>query len=424
MGSWFSATFSALSNQQFRTVWVGTLLAFISFFMSTVAQAIVAFDLTGKNSAVGVVVFGQGLGQMIFGPIGGAAADRFSKRMVVMVCQAAITFAFGAVGVLLVFDWLTVWLLALSSFIVGSAFGFLGPARTSLMVEYVGPEKRGNAVALSQVALNASRVVGPAIVGGLIAIFFVREAGAYLVMAGLYAASLVTTWILPPSPRDGFRSAGRNVFTDMAVGMRYVWQIPRLRLFVLSYVVVIMCGFPYVAVLPGLLENELGQDEGALTIVYTATAAGGLVASLAVASLADSKLASIVYPAMALLFGVTLIATGLSPNYLAVIIVMFVLGIGSGGFQTLNGALVAQASDPEYFGRVLSLTFLAFAAFGLIALPVGLAADHWGERSVLVAMGAIVSGAMVLFAIAAARVSNKTEGAVAPLTGPQPGGGQ
>ena len=38
----------------------GTLFAFIAFFMSTVVQGIVAFDLSGNNRAVGFVVFAQG----------------------------------------------------------------------------------------------------------------------------------------------------------------------------------------------------------------------------------------------------------------------------------------------------------------------------------------------------------------------------
>ncbi|MCB9486297.1 MAG: hypothetical protein H6676_09355, partial [Thermoflexaceae bacterium] len=47
-----SGTFAALENPDFRVLWAGTFLAFIAFFMSTAVQGIVAFNLSGSNSAV------------------------------------------------------------------------------------------------------------------------------------------------------------------------------------------------------------------------------------------------------------------------------------------------------------------------------------------------------------------------------------
>jgi MFS family permease len=66
---------------------------------------------------------------------------------------------------------------------------------------------------------------------------------------------------------------------------------------------------------------------------------------------------------------------------------MIAVGGTSGGFHALNGAVIARETESVYMGRVMSLTMLAFAGFGLTALPLGLLADRVGERSVLWAMG-------------------------------------
>jgi hypothetical protein len=66
---------------------------------------------------------------------------------------------------------------------------------------------------------------------------------------------------------------------------------------------------------------------------------------------------------------------------------MMFIWVWGGGFQTLNGAIVSHITDPAYFGRVVSLTFLAFAAFAVVALPVRLLADEIGERATLAVMG-------------------------------------
>jgi MFS family permease len=291
----------------------------------------------------------------------------------------------------------TVAFLALGSFAIGAAFGFLGPARQSYMFEIVEPERRGNAIALSQgVALNGARILGPALAGLALSLAFFGKGGAYFAMAALYIAAIVTTVMLPatkPNPNP----SGRSVLGDMVSGVRYVAAHPQLRILILGYVLIIMMGFPYVTVLPGLVETAFDRDSDNVTILYAVSAAGGLGSSVWVASLADSPRANVVYPVASFLFGLSLIATGLAPTWFSLALAMFMVGVASGGFQTLNGALVAKVTEQEYFGRVISLTFVAFAAFGVVALPIGVVADIIGERPTLAIMGVIVCGIVSVF---------------------------
>src|SRR5512139_1321862 len=186
MASWARNTFAALSARDFRVLWTGSLLAFIAFFMSTVVQSVVAFDLSGNNRAVGFVVFAQGVAQLALGPLGGALADRLSKKAVILTCQVTIFAAFVTLGVLVAADVIEVVYLALGSFVIGVAFSFLGPSRQAFMLELVEGSHRGNAVALSQVALNASRIVAPLVAGVMLAIGFLGPAGAFFGMGALY----------------------------------------------------------------------------------------------------------------------------------------------------------------------------------------------------------------------------------------------
>ncbi len=398
MGSWFHNTFAALSERNFRVLWIGSLLAFIAFFMSTVVQSVVAFDLSGNNRAVGFVVFAQGIAQLALGPIGGALADRLSKKAVILTCQVAIFAAFVALGVLVALDVITVAYLAVGSFVIGVAFSFLGPSRQAFMLELVDGNRRGNAVALSQVALNASRIVAPLVAGLMLAVGFLGAAGAFLGMGALYVGAIVSTASLPPSrPPTG---TNRSVFGDIVSGLGYVRSHSRLRRLVLSYVLVIMFGFTYVTVLPGLVENELNQKAESITLLLGVNAVGGLGASIGVASQADSKHARAIYTTMCLIFGLSLLAQGFAPNYALLAVAMFFGGLGAGGFQTLNGAIVSHITEPEYFGRVVSLTFLAFATSSIFALPIGFLADAVGERPTVWLTGGIVTAVTIAFYLA------------------------
>ena len=96
--AWFSSTFAALAVRDFRILWAGTWLAFTGFFMSTIVQSVVAFELTGANTAVGSVVFAQGIAMFALSPIGGALADRLPKRRMIALGQIVTGLVFLCLG--------------------------------------------------------------------------------------------------------------------------------------------------------------------------------------------------------------------------------------------------------------------------------------------------------------------------------------
>ena len=393
-------SFAALAIRNYAILWVGSLGTFTAFFMSTVVQAIVAFELTEKNSAVGLVLLGQGIAMVVLGPFGGAVADRASKRLVAAIGAAGITAVFLVIGTLLAADRIELYHLALGSFVIGTMFAFMGPARQAWVVDLVDEELRPNAVALNQVALNSARIWAPAIGGFMVTVSFIGAAGAYYFMAALYGLTMLSLLLLPASKPTP--SGGRSVLQDMVAGVRYVYSQPRLRWMLVLFFAMIVLGLSPTTVLPGLLANELNQGVEQFGPLQTANAVGGLVASLAVAGIAGSSRALPVYSLGALLTGVALIATGLSPTLSILFLSMFLTGLGTGAFQTLNSAVIVMESDPAYYGRVISLTSLAFAGFMLAGYPVGLAADAWGERMVLVAMGvATIAIVLVLWPVIA-----------------------
>jgi predicted MFS family arabinose efflux permease len=278
---------------------------------------------------------------------------------------------------------------------MGSTFAFLGPARQALIVDLVPPERRGNALALTQVGHSGSRVLGPALAGAFLGWSFAGATGAYLAMAASYTLSVAALALLPRSlVRPGARDA--HVLADVVAGLRYVRGQPRLRLLLAFFVSVIMIGYPHVTLLPGLLEHALGLDAHDVGTLFGVSAAGALAASLAIARFADSAHAARIYAGMALLFGVSLLGLAFAPSYGAAVVAMFAVGAGSGGFQSLNGAVIVRETEPAFFGRVSSLTTLAFAGFGLMGLPVGLLADAIGERGALAALAAVVSAITLL----------------------------
>jgi len=395
-------SFGALSIPNFRNLFVGTLASYTAFFISTVIQGVVAFELAGSNTAVGGVIFGQGVGMFISGPLGGAYADRLRKRRVIAICQSFSGLCFGAVGVLYALGLLEIEHLVLNGFLVGCAFGFIGPARQALVVDLVPTARLGNAMALTIVANTMSRVSGPLFAAIFLALPNAGPAAAYAAMSLLYFLSAGLLILLPRSVvRDNVGET--HVIEDLSAGLRYTWNHVRLRHLLFFFVGVMLIGFPHVTLIPGLLENQLGRSAEELTQFALFSAIGALLASLTVARHADSQHATRIYSWLAIGFGVSLVLLASMLGFGSAVACMLLVGATSGGFHALNGAVIARETDPQYMGRVMSLSMLSFAGFSLTSLPLGILADHFGERTVLFGMGLSVFALSIFMTAVVAR---------------------
>lgn len=383
-----AGSFAALGVRDFRVLWAGTWASYVPFFMTGVVQSVVAFELTGRNRAVGTVVFTQGVAMLLCAPVGGAGADRWPKRRVLALTQCAAAATFGTLAVLRAEGLLTIGALAAGSLVLGIAISFLGPARHAFAAELVPPGLRGNAVTLNQVPLTGSQVVGPAVAGLLLA-SPLGATGAYALMGALYVASALSLAWLPRSSRRA-TAAETHVLADLRDGLRYVRSHRRLRLIVPFFASVVMSGLSYVTVLPGLVENQLGRPAEAVSALLFTSAVAGLAATLAAARIADSRHALPVFVGTPFVLAVGLFALSAAPAFAAAVAAMLVVGVGFSGLQSLNAAVIVRATEPAYFGRVFSLSMLAFAGVSLMGLPVGFLADAVGERWTLATLACLV----------------------------------
>jgi MFS family permease len=279
--------------------------------------------------------------------------------------------------------------MAVGSFLIGIAVSFLGPARQALSAELVEPRLRGNAVTLNQLPLTGSQVLGPALAGALLAAPLGATL-AYATMCFCYAVALLALTALPRS-RARTDADETHVLKDLVDGLRYVASHRRLRLLVLYFVSVIMAGLSYNTVLPGLVEHALGLPAEKTPLLFFTGALGGMGVTFVTARFADSRHALPLFVAMPFLLAAGLFALALAPTYPLAVAAMLPVGMGFSGFQGLNAAVIVRATEPAYFGRVFSLSMLAFAGLSLLSLPIGVLADAVGERATLLMLGAIVT---------------------------------
>lgn len=383
-----SGTWAAMSYLPYRRLFFSSAIVVFGVMGQAVARGWLARELTGNNTGLGGVMLVFGAAMLLATPLGGVAADRYSKRTVLIWSVVALMVSSAFIGVAVVADVIAYWMLLVASGIQAAAFAFYLPARIALISEVVPAQVLGNAIVVAQMSQEAMRVIAPALAGVLIGVAWFGVGGVFL-LAG--AASAVSAALLFGLPRGVVRgSTSRSPLAEVVDAVRYMRATPGLGVIALLTVGVVMIGFPYLTFLPTLADERFGVGAIGFGIMSGVAGLGALAAGVVDARNNRHLRPWLTIACAGVAFGVSTIALGFAPTFAVGLVAL--AGVGASGlvFQTSTQALMLRLSALEYHGRLQSLVILGFSGFGLAALPLGLLADATSLRLVLIGMGAVV----------------------------------
>lgn len=391
-----NSAFSSLSIDSYRMLWWAGTFSFMAVQMQFLLRGILAWDLTEREGALGLVYLFFGFSMLIATPLGGVAADRLPNRKVLIASQLVLVAGATGMGIVVVADVAELWMLLVAAVATGSAFGFYGPARIAFAAKLVGRDQLGNAITLSMLSLNGTRVFAPAFAGMLAGIAFFGIGGAYLVSACFSIVSLVFLMRCPEGDIVVSTSTS-GPFTEIANGVRYVKADPPLRRLIVSSFFVIMFGFNYVAFIPALVKDVFDLTDGYVGLLMSGSAIGAIAVSFSLARHADGPHARRLMIISSLCFGSSVVALAVAPTFALGVLAVSFVGAGAAGYQSLSNTIALSMTEDSHQGRVQSLLMLSFAGFGIAALPLGLLAEAIGLRYAMALMGIVAVGASAAY---------------------------
>lgn len=394
--------FESLRFAAYRTLFIVGSFGFLATQSQVIARGWLANDLSDSNAGLGGVFMAFGIPMLVATPLAGVAADRFSKRLLLVAAFAMLAASSLWIAVAVSSGFIAYWMLLATSAIQATAFSFMVPARMALTGEVVGRDLIPNAIILGQMSIQSARVIGPAMAGLFIGVSWIGVAGVYYVSAGLSTMAVVGCFGLPPGRPNAAR-VPTSVRDEFADGLHYVWRHRPIGLLLIVSFVVVMVGFPFIAFLPRFATEQLDVGAAGYGFLSAASAIGAIVLSMFIAGRSRGQAAWRIQSVTGVAFGVTLLLMAVAPNYLAAVVAVAAVGAASAGFQAMNNSLVLALSDLEYHGRVQSLMMLSFSGFGMAALPLGVLADVIGLRETFAAMGFVVVIAMGAYLVTAER---------------------
>jgi MFS family permease len=353
--------------------------------------------LGGGPSDLSLVSAAAATGLLASVLLGGVAADRVSRRLLLRMVEAVRIVMAGLAAALALSGALQLWHLAAIAFVVGAAEAFFYPAYSAILPTLLPADEllaaNGLEGVLRPVAMYAA---GPALAGGLVAAF-----GPGIALGGAaagYALALLPLLAMRVPPSAEERERG-SVLADLREGFAYLlrtgWLFATLAFAVLLVLVVIG---PIEVLLPFAVRDQTASGPGGYALVLAAFGLGGAAGSLVASA---GRMPRRYLTVMILLWGVggvPLVAIGLTERLWVMGAIVGVVGAAHGAAMVIWGTLLQRRVPPHLLGRVSSLDF--FVSLALMPVSTALAGPV-GEAIGIPVTFAIAGLAPVLLAVAA-----------------------
>ena len=372
--------FAAFRSRTYTLFWTGSFVSNVGTWMQTVALGWLIYAMTGSASWLGTVSFAANAPMLVLGLVGGAVADRYDRRRLLVSTQGAAGIAALVLAVLTARGSLQIWQVMAIALASGIALSFYTPVAQAIIPAMVPSEALLDAVSLNSVQFNLARIAGPVAAG--FAYGRIGPGGCFLLngISFLLLAVALSRLRLPPRLPAATESIGRQLIA----GLRYARSDPLIFAMLAFAAVMSLFGFPYIILMPAVARDALGLGPDGLGLMMGAVGSGAVVGGLALAAFGDVPRKALLAVLAGSVLALLLIGFSLAPTLRDAVPLLFLLGVVQVGcVASLNTTLQLVVSD-SMRGRVMSM--LGFALFGLStlgAMLLGIAGDHIGVANAL-----------------------------------------
>ena len=391
---------TSLRQRNFRLFWCGQMISLIGSYMQSIGETWLVLELTHSAWQLGLVGALQAVPILLFSIFGGVFADRWPKRRVLLVTQAAAMIQALLLWALIATGTLQLWHLYVLALLLGLTNSLGRPASRAFVVELVGREDLPNAVALNSSLSSLMRIVGPGLAGIIIAasgvttLFLLNALSFLAVLVGL---ALIKSHELHAQAR-GHRSVGerQNTWQSLREGVAYVWKTPAVLLLVLVVGLVLLFGSNFNVVLPLFATNVLHVGATGFGFLSAATGVGALLSALWLAWGNQQPTIRRVLIGT-LVFGVLEAVFAVSRIYLLSLVLIASVGFTEETFAMQAMTTIQTVAPAHLSGRVMSVQVLFFDG----SLPLGYLLMGW-LSALLGAPIALLTGALLSLLVAGA----------------------
>ncbi|WP_159078230.1 MFS transporter [Salinibacterium hongtaonis] len=387
--------FRALRHRRFAIFWVAAALSTTGTWLSNLAVPFVIFEMTHSATWVGIAAAAQFIPNVLMGPLGGAWADRFDRRKVLLATQMGGSIAALLLYVVVSSGTQNAWLVILPVALQGLFTGLNMPSWQALVHDLVPREDIQSAVTLNTMQFNVGRALGPAIAGVLIGTL--GTGPAFLLNSVSFFCVLFALIVIGGGARRALARPRISALRSFGTALTYIRHQRGISVAIMVSLA-IGAFFNPVFNLTIILATTVYETGGMKLGIMTAAAGVGALLAGPLVAASRQPLSRVVLVGM-LAVGLAVLALGAVQDYTAAVVALFAAGAGFLAVSAgVNTAIQLIVSD-RMRGSVIAVRIMLYtSSMAAGALVMGAIADWLGVRqSLMLAGGALLVLGALLF---------------------------
>ena len=386
-------TFEPFWNSNYRLLWGTNFTMYVSRWMQMTTLSWFVLNLTDSAFKVGVVGF-CGMAPLLFlGIFGGLLADKLDRKRLIVITQFLTLTAASIMAILMVIGVVEYWYAYIAILIPGVGWALDMPSRRSLILDVVGTQGITKGIALDSVGMHSSKMLGPAVAGAMIA--FVGVSGAYVFLSVLIALGCFLVLKVRQSERpSGLTESSdgetigpidvlKNAFANLLEGIKYAFSNQVVAAIIVITIFMNLLLFPYMQMVTVVSKDILHVGPLLMGILMASDGFGAFLGSVGIASRKNMQYHGRIFLYGSMLSLTALLIFSVSNIYIVSLVLLFILGVGTAGFGTMQSAIVLLVSKPDIRGRALGVVTIAIGAGPIGARIVGAMAECIGTSQAI-----------------------------------------
>jgi len=395
-GARFATAIGALRGRDFRLLFFGTVAQGFGQWAQTIGMGWLVYELSNDSAVqLGAISAFSGVVRLVAGPFIGFALDRYSRRSILLWTTGLGATQGGALALLVISGHAEIWHIYMFAFAEGLITTTNQTTRQAYVYDITTDETLPNAVALSSVAQNLSRVSGPPLAGVLAVL---NVAAPFIFLTVMKTLGLLLTLPLSRATRQAGR-ASQNALRGTWDGLRYVSREPAVLGLVVLALIPALLVYPYVQLLPVFAKQVLGGGSLEYGLLAASIGWGSLVGLLGLAFAGDMPRKGVTALWGMLGYALLLLAFSQSTVLWLSLACLSIAGVFHGVSLALQQTLVQLLARNDMRGRATSVFQMGFALQPIGVLVMALAIDQWNAAPAVGAFFAVASLAFGAMAV-------------------------
>lgn len=386
----------SLGYPAFRRAVIAFLFTATGSWMERLVVGWYVHSETGSVFLTAATFAVRSMPNLLFGPIGGALADRMDRRKILMATAAIKAAIFGLLAAYTLAVDGPIWVVFAMVALGGIASTFEVPSTQALITDVVDRRDAMNAISVNSFGMRAVGVLGAMLGGAMLEV--VRPGWVFLTGAGLLLASTVTMATLRGYARQKVANT-EGILKNALRGIRVMFGIPAVAILLGVALVVEILGFAYNSVLPAVADDVLGVGPSGLGALTLMAGVGSMTGVALLSMLGDYRRKGLLLTLITLGFGAFLIALAASTVFPLSLAVMLGVGAMAAMFDAMQWTVLQANVPSEMRGRVIGgwifavgFGWVGHLALGAIGQVIGV---QWAIAMSGLALAALGFGLLV-----------------------------